>query len=167
MNITMLYAECRGVIAIDGQLPVHLPEDLKFFKKFTMDKTLVMGRKTVESLPKKLKDRTVICLTRDKSYTNDKCDVVFSTLEEIYDFCDGEGVEELIVAGGAEIYNMFLKDCNRVVKTRINHTILPKKEFQRAPNKLMGPDLRLKGEFSSADVLEKTSKMVVLDFRWG
>lgn len=166
MLITMIYAECRGVIAINGDLPVHLPEDLKFFKEFTMGKVLVMGRKTVESLPKKLEGRTVICLTSDKDYENEKCDLVMSSREEVYKYCAYEQLDELIIAGGGEVYEEFLLDADRIVKTRINHTMIPKKDFERAKGKVYSPDLREKGEFSSADVLEKTSKMVVIDFRW-
>lgn len=166
MLITMIYAECRGVIAINGDLPVHLPEDLKFFKEFTMDKVLVMGRKTVESLPGKLEGRTVICLTTDPHYTHENCDYTLTSKEDIYNWCVVGDVEELIIAGGGQVYDEFLMDADRVVKTRTNHTMIPKKEFERAKGKVYSPDLREKGEFSSADVVEKTSKMVVVDFRW-
>lgn len=166
MDICMIYAECRGVIAIDGELPVHLSEDLKFFKSFTMDKTLVMGRKTVESLPFKLAGRTVICLTTDEEFDHEFADLVVNSKQELIDCAEELELEEIIIAGGGEVYDLFLQDCNRVVKTRINHTMIPKKDFDRNTVKVYSPDLRKKGEFSSANVLEKTSKMVVIDFRW-
>lgn len=166
MKISMIYAECRGVIAIDGALPVHLPDDLQWFKEYTEGKVLVMGRKTVESLPKRLEGRTVVCLTRDGMYDNDKCDVICINPEEVIKWAGESGAEELVVAGGREIYDLFMPYCDTIVKTRINHTLIPKKQFDRLKDKVESPDIRVKGDFHSADVLFKTNQMVVVEYLW-
>jgi len=166
MNITLIYAECRGVIAIDGELPVHLPEDLKHFKSYTLGKVLVMGRKTLESLPKKLEGRTVICLTSDKDYEDTRADLVMNSKKEMLEWAEDQELEELVIAGGGDVYKLFMKECNKIVKTRINHTLVLKADFKKMKNKLLSPDMKIKGEFSSAEVLMKTNKMVVVAYTW-
>lgn len=167
MNIEMIYAEFRGVIAIDGKLPVHLPEDLKFFQRHTMGQTLVMGRKTVESLPNKLKGRTVICLTSDEDYENDKANFVMHSKGEILGWANEQELDKLVIAGGKDVYTLFMKDCTSIVKTRINHTMITKKEFLRMPDHLTSPDMSGKGDWESAEVLFKTNYMVVVQYSWG
>lgn len=167
MKISMIYAEIRGVIAIDGKLPIHMPEDLKFFQSYTMGKVLVMGRKTVESLPKKLEGRTVVCLTREEGYINDKADIVLNSQEDVLEWATEQDLDELVVAGGKDVYELFMEDCHTIVKTRINHTKIPKKEFVKMKDKLESPDMSIKGEWNSAEVLFKTNEMVVVEYSYG
>lgn len=170
MDITLIYAEIRGVIGVDGKLPVHLKEDLQFFQRYTMGKVLVMGRKTVESLPTSLTGRTVVCLTKDKDYADERADLVMHSKKEILKWAEQEGLEELFIAGGGEVYSLFLKEANKIVKTRINHTLLPKKDFRKMEREqkiTYSPDMLSKGEFESADLLEKTNQMVVVEYKFG
>lgn len=167
MDITLLYASCRNAIAINGELPVHLPEDLKWFKAYTMDKVVVMGRKTLETLPKPLPGRTVVCLTNDPDYEDERCDFVMNSVESILEWAENLEVGELVIAGGAEIYQEFLFLANKVVRTRINHTKIKKRDFDRALRNnlvLNAPDISLKGEFDSATVVMKTNEMVVIEY---
>lgn len=167
MDITLLYADCRGAIAINGGLPVHLPEDLEWFKAYTMDKAVVMGRKTLETLPKPLAGRTVICLTNDPDYEDERCNFVMNSVEDVLAWAENLEIEELVIAGGEEIYQEFLFLANKVVRTRINHTKIKKRDFDRAVRRnevQYSPDLSLKGEFDSATVVMKTNEMVVIEY---
>lgn len=94
----------RG-IGRDNSLPWRLPDDLKHFKTLTLGKTIVMGRKTFESLPGILPDRRHIVITTNQSYRPEKADVVHSLDEAVNAVSDDEDV---LVVGGAEIYRQFL-----------------------------------------------------------
>ncbi|AHX01132.1 hypothetical protein M316_0067 [Nitrincola phage 1M3-16] len=74
MALYAIFSHYEGIIGVNGDLLKHDPEDLKFFREKTMGKKVIMGRTTVESLPRKLDGRHVICLTRQEDYQNDKCD---------------------------------------------------------------------------------------------
>lgn len=104
-----------GGIGIDGQLPWnHIPSDMKFFTSTTMNSVVLMGRKTWDSLPLKhrpLKGRLNLVLTRDITTTGDlegatKC----TTLDAAFDVCMINGYPKLYIIGGAEVYNLALKD---------------------------------------------------------
>ena len=70
--VAMIAAMSRNrVIGVDNQLPWYLPEDLKFFKRMTQAKPLVMGRKTFESIGRPLRNRLNIVVTRDTSFHHD------------------------------------------------------------------------------------------------
>lgn len=104
-------------IGKDNKLLCHLPGDLKYFKENTLGKTIVMGRKTLESLPggKPLPGRKTIILTRDKTLVNDDVQIVHS-IEELFSIND----EELIVAGGGQIYNQLLEYCDYCLITKLD-----------------------------------------------
>lgn len=98
----------KGGIGFQGNIPWNIPEELKLFRTKTMGKTLVMGRKTMENIPK-LKGRNILCVTKycDKSDIYNK-----NRWKHIPDgfVCDMTKIPEgSIVAGGAEIYEMTLK----------------------------------------------------------
>ena len=103
-------------IGKDNKLLCHLPGDLKYFKEKTLGKTIVMGRKTLESLPggKPLPGRKTIILTRDKTLVNDGVQIIHS-IEELLSIND----EELIVAGGGQIYNQLLEYCDSCLITKL------------------------------------------------
>lgn len=107
-----------------GKLLTHLPEDLKNFKKKTLNKVVIMGRKTLESLPgsKPLPDRTNIILTRDKNYHNDEVIVAHST-DELFEIVKEYPDDHLFVTGGGEIYKLLMPYCNYGYITKI-HTKL-------------------------------------------
>jgi len=167
VNIEMIYASCRGIIGYEGGLPVHVKEDLQHFKAYTKGKVLVMGRKTVESLPKKLEGRTVVCLTTQKGYENPHANIVLHSKVEVLEWCQENKLENLVIAGGRDIYKLFMRDCQTIVHSRLNHTLIPIKEFRHMVEKVEAPDLTVKGPWTSADVMTKTPKMVVVKYVWG
>lgn len=114
IHTTAILAHCTGVMGLDGGLPAHSTEDLKFFKATTANHVLVMGRKTVESLPFKLPNRTVIALSRDSSYASSKCDYTATTVEEVYALARSlvKHDQTLFIAGGAEVYRLFAPHLN-------------------------------------------------------
>lgn len=116
-NLFLIYARARnGVIGHNGQLPWHIPADLKHFKALTIGKPMIMGRKTFESFPKPLPGRRHIVLTRDTNWQAEGAEAVHS-LEAALALV-GEG--EVAVIGGAEIYALFLPLANRVELTEVH-----------------------------------------------
>lgn len=116
MNLTILAAaDTDWGIGIDGRLPWHLPEDLKRFRERTMGKTVVMGRRTVATLPSKLPGRRIVTLTRTPIG---------------FDAYDLGGLlahlanlgKEAIVAGGGEVYGAMLPYCTKAEITRVHGT---------------------------------------------
>jgi dihydrofolate reductase len=106
-------------IGLNNQLPWHLPEDLKYFKKVTMGHTIVMGRKTFESIGKPLPGRKNIVLTRDPHWKRDGVEVYQSSEELMRNMKN----EELFIIGGEEIYKLFINDAKRLYITKLDHSI--------------------------------------------
>lgn len=106
-------------IGKDNKLIWHLPEDLKRFKELTTGKTIIMGRKTFESLGRVLPNRKHIVLTHNKDYKyeNDMVEVVCD-LKEIEKYVNSD--EENFVIGGASIYKMLMPYTKRMYITRID-----------------------------------------------
>ena len=104
------------LIGKENSLPWKLPADLQFFKRVTMAKPIIMGRKTFESIGRPLPGRQNIIITRDQSFSAEGCDVVFST-EEAYEAVST--FEEAMVIGGANIYQQFLEKADRLYLTRV------------------------------------------------
>lgn len=97
----------------------HLPQDLKFFKETTMGKTIVMGRKTFESLPKLLPGRKHIVLSSSNNFPGEV--TVYHSIEE---FIGNTSVldEEIFVIGGASIYKAFVEYASKMYLTHIDAT---------------------------------------------
>ena len=110
----------NGVIGRDGGLPWRLPEDLKRFKRMTMGKPMVMGRKTFESFPSPLPGRRHIVLTRDPAWRAKGAEVVSSVEEAIAAAGDGE---EIAVIGGAEIFALFMDRAARIELTEVHRSV--------------------------------------------
>lgn len=107
-----------NVIGKDNALLWHLPEDLKRFKTLTSGKTIIMGRKTFDSLGRVLPNRKHIVLTRDVNWTyNDENVEVVNDVKELDKYVNAE--EENFIIGGAMIYNLMLKNANKIYLTRI------------------------------------------------
>ena len=105
------------VIGKDNELPWHLPEDLAYFKKMTMGKAMVMGRKTYESIGRPLPGRLSIVVTRDPDYTAEGV-VVVNDLDEGIEKAK-EYAPEVMIIGGAEIFNLVLDIADRLYITLI------------------------------------------------
>jgi len=104
------------VIGVDGQLPWHLPADLRRFKAQTMGKPMIMGRKTFESFPSPLPGRRHIVLTRDGSWHRAGAEVATSIEDALA--LAGEG--DVAVIGGAEIFVLFLPLAGRIELTEVH-----------------------------------------------
>lgn len=110
----------NNIIGGDNKLLWHIPEDLKHFKDLTSNHTIIMGRKTFQSLPNVLPKRHHIVLTKDKNYTIDSDSVtIVHNLKEIVDKYQ-TSKEEVFVIGGGEIYSAFLPYCKNLYLTKIN-----------------------------------------------
>jgi dihydrofolate reductase len=105
------------VIGKNNQLPWHLPEDLKFFKRVTMGHPVAMGRKTHESIGRLLPGRENIVITRNRDISCEGCTVIYS-IEEFVTYCQ-EKNDEVFVIGGAEIFRELLPVVNRLYITMI------------------------------------------------
>jgi len=130
------------VLAKNGNIPWRCKEDLQFFKKMTINKTVVMGRKTYNTLKKPLNDRLNIVLTKDKeSIDNDEIIAVSSIEESIecfnkYNFGDNK---EMFVIGGLFVYNQFLEK-NLIDKIFLN--VIKKNKVEINDNCLIfNPDI--------------------------
>ena len=113
----------NGVMGRDGGLPWKLKSDMARFRALTINKPVLMGRKTFLSLPKPLVHRTNIVVTRDASYTA-RGAVVTTTIERALEIAQGDalrrGADEIAVIGGAEIFNQLLDRADRVELTRVH-----------------------------------------------
>lgn len=105
-----------------GKLLVSIPEDMQFFRSETMNKVVVMGRKTLESFPngQPLKKRINIVITGDKEY-NVKDAVVCHSVEEALEILKSYEDEDIYVIGGESIYRQFLPYCDVAHVTKINY----------------------------------------------
>ena len=124
MKIAMIAAMAQnGVIGRDNQLPWHLPNDLKFFKASTMGKPIIMGRKTYESIGRPLPGRTNIVVTRDASYSPEGIRVVNSievALQLAGRIADHDGVDEVMVIGGSQLYEQLLPRTDYLYITQVH-----------------------------------------------
>lgn len=106
------------VIGKNNQLPWHLPEDLKFFKRVTMGHPIAMGRKTHESIGRALPGRENIIITRQKDFRSEGC-IVFHSMEEFISYCQNQE-DEIFVIGGAEIFKATFVFADRLYITLIH-----------------------------------------------
>ena len=120
-SVGLIWAQARGgVIGVDGRLPWHLPEDLRLFRATTMGATVVMGRRTWESLPERfrtLPGRTNVVLTTRPGWAADGAEVA-SSVEEVL-----ANHRDLWVIGGASVYAAFLPVADRVVLTELDEDV--------------------------------------------
>ncbi len=125
MNISLIAAIDRGrVIGMDNAMPWHMPADLKHFKRITLGKPVVMGRKTFDSIGRPLPGRTNIIVTRDPHYYAEGC-VVVCSIEQALQAAGVAGAlppatsEEVMVIGGANLFEQLLPRATRIYLTEI------------------------------------------------
>ena len=111
----------NNALGKDNQLLWHLPEDFKRFKTLTSGHYIIMGRKTFESFPKPLPNRTHIIITRQNDYQAPEGCIVVSSLEKAMELCPAN--EEAFVIGGGEIYQQALDIVDKIDVTRVHTTI--------------------------------------------
>ena len=107
----------QGLIGKDNDLPWRLSADLGYFKKVTMGKPLIMGRRTHESIGRPLPGRKNIILTTDKAYQAEGC-TVCQTVEQALNACGD--AEEAMVMGGASLYQQFLSHADKLYLTSVD-----------------------------------------------
>lgn len=116
-TLTLVAAMARnGGIGWQGGMPWHLPAELRHFKKTTLGKPVLMGRKTYESIGRPLPGRQNIVVSRNQHYLAPGCDVAGS-LHEAMELAQGG---ELMVIGGGELYRQALPLASRLVLTTID-----------------------------------------------
>lgn len=124
IDIALVVAAAEnGIIGRDGGLPWHVSSDLKFFRKTTLGKPIVMGRKTFESIGKPLDGRPNIVISRDPAFAPDGV-YVFASIDDALaiarTLAADLGQDEVAVIGGAQIYAATLPVADRVYLTRIH-----------------------------------------------
>lgn len=105
-------------IGKNNQLLWHLPDDFKRFKTLTTGHYIIMGRKTFESFPKPLPNRTHIIISRQKNYAVENC-IVVSSLEEAIKVCPKN--EDIYIIGGGEIYKQSIDFADKLEITLVDH----------------------------------------------
>jgi dihydrofolate reductase len=107
---------CNGAIGLDGAMPWHLPAELAHFKQTTMGRSIVMGRKTWEAIGKALPGRQNIVVSRNPDFLAPNADVA-SSLDEAIAIAESE---EVMIVGGASLYEHALPAASRMVLTHID-----------------------------------------------
>ncbi|WP_309570477.1 dihydrofolate reductase [Deinococcus sp.] len=131
-GITFVVAttEPRRVIGRDGDLPWRLPADLAHFKRLTIGKPVIMGRKVYDSIGRPLPERTNIVLTRNRDFTAPGCEVVHDPQSAL----DAAGkAPEVMVIGGEEIYRLYLPQVTCVELTLVHSDIAGDTYFPELP----------------------------------
>ena len=104
-------------LGVNNNLIWHIPEDLKYFKATTMNKTIVMGYKTYKSLPKLLPGRKHIILTHH-NIDNDK-EITYDNINNLINYLNSIN-EEVFIIGGASLYKEFINKANKIYLTEID-----------------------------------------------
>jgi len=108
-----------GIIGFENKMPWHLPRDLRYFKRVTLGRPIVMGRKTFESLKcKALPGRRNIVVTRNKEYVAPDCEVVHS-LKEAIDISGS--VKQIFIIGGGQLYETAVPLADEIYLTQIEN----------------------------------------------
>ncbi len=119
-TITIIAAAAQNdALGKDNDLIWHISEDLKRFKRLTTGHAIIMGRKTFESMPKALPNRTNIVLTKNRSYQAPGA-LVANTLEQALNMAKDD-LQPFII-GGAQVYSLFMEHADRIELTRIHHS---------------------------------------------
>ncbi len=146
----------NGVIGKNNQIPWHLPVDLKHFKTLTTGHTIVMGRKTHESIGKPLPQRTNIVLTRQKDFQAPGC-IVLPTIIATLEWANANQNQEIFIIGGAEIYQQWLPFIRKMYLTIVNAQIMGDTYFPTF-------DRRLWQEVERQDLLADDNNMYNFSF---
>lgn len=114
-------ADNNWAIGKDNKLLYHAPADMKFFKNTTTGGVVIMGRKTLESLPgaKPLPNRVNIIVTTNKNFTCEGA-VICHSREAVLDAVKEYDTDKVFVMGGASIYSLFLPDCDTALITKFD-----------------------------------------------
>ena len=124
MQLSMIWAMAENrVIGRNNSLPWRLPNDMRHFMQTTLGRPVIMGRKTFESMKAPLPGRTNIVLTQNPDWQRDGVQVV-ATLKEAIELAESQGlidgVDEVMVIGGAQIYEMALPMADKLYVTLVH-----------------------------------------------
>ena len=120
--VAVVAAAENGVIGKDNAMPWHVPSDLKHYRAVTMGKPMIMGRRTLQSIGRCLDGRDSIVLTRQAVSPVEGAILASDrdeALEKAARAARSRGANEIVIAGGAEIYRLFWPLIDRIVMTRI------------------------------------------------
>jgi dihydrofolate reductase len=120
MTLTLIAAAAENnALGKDNQMIWHLPDDFKRFKQLTTGHYIIMGRKTFESFPKPLPNRTHVIITRQSAYKVEGC-IVVNSLDAAIAACPQD--EEVFVIGGGEIYKQSIDRADKIELTKVYGT---------------------------------------------
>lgn len=123
MKISLIVAAARNrAIGLNNKMPWHLPEDLKYFKRVTLGKPVIMGRNTFESIGRPLPGRPNIIISRNAGYSAEGITLV-NSLEVALTAAQRllpPGVDEVMIIGGAQIYAQALAQASRLYLTEVD-----------------------------------------------
>jgi dihydrofolate reductase len=123
MKLALIVAAARNrAIGLHNKMPWHLPEDLKYFKRVTLGKPVIMGRNTFESIGRPLPGRPNIVISRNAGYKADGITLVNSLEAALQAAAQllPPGVDEVMVIGGAQIYAQALPQTTRLYLTEVD-----------------------------------------------
>ena len=123
MLVSLIVAVAENnVIGKKGQLPWHMPTDMKYFRDTTMGHCIIMGRKNFDSIPDKyrpLSGRTNIIVTHKKDYSAPGC-IVVNSIEESLEKAKQQNESEAFIIGGGEIFSQSMHLADKIYLTRIH-----------------------------------------------
>jgi dihydrofolate reductase len=125
------------VIGRDGGLPWHLSADLKYFKRVTMGRPIIMGRKTYQSIGRPLPGRLNVVITRDQVFAPEGVTVAHSLGQALMTArarADSDGVDEVMIIGGGQIYADAIATADRVYLTEVHASVDGDTLFPRLPD---------------------------------
>ena len=109
----------NNIIGKDNQLVWHIPEDLKHFRQLTLDKTLIMGRKTFEAVGNIVNGKKLVVFTNNPNFETDKENVeIVHSVDDIQKYVESD--EECMVIGGSMIYHLLISKVNKLYITEID-----------------------------------------------
>lgn len=149
----------NGEIGANNKLLWHIPEDFKFFKSMTLGRVLLMGRKTVESLPKPLPRRMVICVSRDKYFKSQNHMLntlpLSVALTQAHWYSENLNSDTMFIAGGAQLYNSTFDIVDELYVTHVDAEYPEADTFYHVPE----------GFVKTGDVIPITQSVNGLKFR--
>jgi dihydrofolate reductase len=144
------------VIGCNDEMPWHIPEDLKFFKRMTLNSIIVMGRKTFDSFPNgPLPNRIHIVITKTPYIYTDKENVIYCTYDDATRAIDHyrTACQKVFIVGGAEIYKLFFNSCAALHITLIDKTFVGDTYFPYTLDELLEQGFSL---FNKSDAITST-----------
>jgi len=106
------------VIGKDNKIPWHLPADLKYFRRITINHHVILGRKCYESIGRPLPKRTNIIVTRNKAFEAEGC-IVVNSIEAALEYSRSKDQTEVFIIGGGQIYEQSMKLWDRLYLTEV------------------------------------------------